>query len=118
MEESLKENIPTTALILDYDKMQENIEFMAKFAKEKNIKLRLHLKTDDITKLKINNELVIDNHLKFYEPQVVSSLSKNGYDTYFFKKEIINEIQEKLNPPTLALISLRTFLNRHLNIAT
>ena len=45
MENNWKEVIPTPALVLNYNIMQENIETMAKFAKENNINHRPHVKT-------------------------------------------------------------------------
>ncbi|MFX1296988.1 MAG: alanine racemase [Promethearchaeota archaeon] len=51
MEENWKDNIPTPALILNYNKMLSNIELMAKFAKENNINLRPHVKTHKCPKI-------------------------------------------------------------------
>jgi len=51
LEDDWKENIPTPALILNYDKMVKNIELMAKFAKENNINLRPHVKTHKCPKI-------------------------------------------------------------------
>ncbi|MFX1493028.1 MAG: alanine racemase [Promethearchaeota archaeon] len=45
MVESWRDKISTPALLIYYDIMKENIEKMAKFAKENNIKLRPHVKT-------------------------------------------------------------------------
>lgn len=39
------EQVSTPALIIDHDKMQKNIETMAEFAKENNVRLRPHVKT-------------------------------------------------------------------------
>ncbi|MFX0081304.1 MAG: DSD1 family PLP-dependent enzyme [Candidatus Hodarchaeota archaeon] len=51
MEENWKDNIPTPALILNYDKMVENIELMAKFAKNDKVNLRPHVKTHKCPKI-------------------------------------------------------------------
>jgi D-serine deaminase-like pyridoxal phosphate-dependent protein len=45
MEKKWMEQVSTPALIIEHDKMQKNIEIMAKFAKENNVKLRPHVKT-------------------------------------------------------------------------
>ncbi len=45
MDDSWKEEIPTPALVLNYNVMKENIEKMAKFAKENNVNHRPHVKT-------------------------------------------------------------------------
>ena len=39
------DEVSTPALIIDYNKMQKNIEKMARFAKENNVNLRPHVKT-------------------------------------------------------------------------
>jgi len=45
MDNDWKKDIPTPALVLNYDIMQKNIETMAKFAKENNVNHRPHVKT-------------------------------------------------------------------------
>ncbi|TFG14953.1 MAG: hypothetical protein EU535_02500 [Promethearchaeota archaeon] len=45
MDDNWKEEIPTPALVLNYNIMVENIQNMAKFAKEHNIDHRPHVKT-------------------------------------------------------------------------
>jgi len=45
MDESWKENVPTPALVINYDIMLQNIETMATFARENNVNLRPHVKT-------------------------------------------------------------------------
>jgi len=45
MDKDWKKDIPTPALVLNYDIMQKNIETMAKFAIENNINHRPHVKT-------------------------------------------------------------------------
>jgi D-serine deaminase-like pyridoxal phosphate-dependent protein len=45
MDNSWKDEIPTPALVLNYNIMQKNIEKMAKFARENNVNHRPHVKT-------------------------------------------------------------------------
>jgi D-serine deaminase-like pyridoxal phosphate-dependent protein len=45
MDDSWKEEIPTPALVLNYNIMRDNIDKMAKFAKEHNVNHRPHVKT-------------------------------------------------------------------------
>jgi len=45
LDEDWKEKIPTPALVINYDIMQQNIETMAKFARENSVNLRPHVKT-------------------------------------------------------------------------
>ena len=45
MDDSWKDEIPTPALVLNYNIMQKNIETMAKFAREHNVNHRPHVKT-------------------------------------------------------------------------
>jgi D-serine deaminase-like pyridoxal phosphate-dependent protein len=45
MDESWKNEIPTPALVLNYDIMRENIKLMADFTKENNVNHRPHVKT-------------------------------------------------------------------------
>ncbi len=45
MDASWKENVSTPALIIYYEAMKKNIETMATFAKQNNVKLRPHVKT-------------------------------------------------------------------------
>ena len=45
MERKWMDEVSTPALIIDYNKMQKNIEKMARFTKENNINLRPHVKT-------------------------------------------------------------------------
>jgi D-serine deaminase-like pyridoxal phosphate-dependent protein len=56
LKDSWKEDIPTPALVLNYDLMERNIRTMAKFAKENHVNLRPHLKT---AKLPIIAHLII-----------------------------------------------------------
>ncbi|MCK4381231.1 MAG: alanine racemase [Candidatus Lokiarchaeota archaeon] len=51
MEKNWKDKISTPALILNYDIMEKNIEFMANFAKDNNIDLRPHVKTHKCPKI-------------------------------------------------------------------
>lgn len=46
--ETWKEKIPTPALVLDYDKMEKNLKYMAEFVKETGVNLRQHVKTAKI----------------------------------------------------------------------
>ncbi|MBD3197293.1 MAG: hypothetical protein GF317_19720 [Candidatus Lokiarchaeota archaeon] len=43
--ESWKNLIPTPALVLNYNIMEKNMKYVAKFARENNVKLRHHVKT-------------------------------------------------------------------------
>lgn len=65
---------------------------------------------DDIIKYRMNIELIVEHHLRFYEPQVVASLSKDGYDAYLAKKSVIEEIKEKIKAPDLNIESFRKYL--------
>jgi D-serine deaminase-like pyridoxal phosphate-dependent protein len=51
MDDNWKEEIPTPALVLNYNIMQENIEIMAKFARENKINHRPHVKTHKCPKV-------------------------------------------------------------------
>ncbi|MFX1391176.1 MAG: alanine racemase [Promethearchaeota archaeon] len=99
MEETLKENIPTPALILDYDKMLDNIEFMAKFAKEKNIKLRPHVKTHKCPKI---GQLQLDagaNGICVARIGEAEIFAQNGFDDILVANQVIeiNQIQRLVN---------------------
>ena len=48
LEGNWKDEISTPALILNYDVMQKNLEYMANFVKENNVNLRQHIKTAKI----------------------------------------------------------------------
>ncbi|MHA1368958.1 MAG: hypothetical protein ACTSWN_15510 [Promethearchaeota archaeon] len=57
--------------------------------------------------------LVIESTLKFYSPQVVANLSKEGYDKYLSIKQLCDEIDKDLSMNTF---NVDDFRNKYLKL--
>ena len=99
MEENWKDNIPTPALILNYDNMLRNIEFMAKFAKENNVNLRPHVKTHKCPKI---GQLQLKTGARGICVARVGEaeiFAQNGFDDILIANQVIdiNQIKRLVN---------------------
>ncbi len=95
MEESWKDEISTPALLVYYDMMTENIEKMAKFAKENNVKLRPHVKTH---KCPIVGKMQLEagaNGICVARVGEAEIFAENGFNDILIANEVVNLTQIK-----------------------
>jgi len=95
LEESWKDKISTPALLVYYDIMKENIEKMAKFAKENNVKLRPHVKTH---KCPIIGKMQLEAGAKGICVARVGEaevFAENGFNDILIANEVVNLNQIK-----------------------
>ncbi|MFX1312821.1 MAG: DSD1 family PLP-dependent enzyme [Promethearchaeota archaeon] len=95
MEESWKDEISTPALLIYYDIMKENIEKMAKFAKENNVKLRPHVKTH---KCPIIGKMQLEagaNGICVARLGEAEVFAENGFNDILIANEVVNLTQIK-----------------------
>jgi len=94
-----KDNVSTPALIIDYDLMKQNIETMAKFARENNVKLRPHIKTH---KCPIIGKMQLEagaNGICVAKVGEAEVFAQNGFDDILIANEVVelNQIKRLVN---------------------
>ncbi|MGQ4876791.1 MAG: alanine racemase, partial [Promethearchaeia archaeon] len=95
MKEDWKENISTPALIIRYDIMMENIEKMAKFAKENGVNLRPHVKTYKCPKIAELQVKAGANGICVARVGEAEIFAKHGFDDILIANEVVNILQIK-----------------------
>ncbi|MFW9772642.1 MAG: DSD1 family PLP-dependent enzyme [Candidatus Thorarchaeota archaeon] len=90
MERNWKDAISTPALVIDYDIVKENIDTMAKFAKDNNINLRPHVKTH---KCPVIGKMQLEagaNGICVARVGEAEIFAKNGFNDILIANEVID----------------------------
>ena len=87
--------VSTPALIIDYDKMQKNIQTMANFAKENNVSLRPHVKTH---KTPMIGQMQLDagaSGICVARVGEAEVFAQNGFDDILIANQVVETSQVK-----------------------
>lgn len=115
-EKSWKDVVSTPALVIDYNKLKQNIERMAKFAKDNGVVLRPHVKTHkcpEIARMQLEagaNGICV---AKVAEAEV---FAQNGFDDILIANEIIGLDKIKRLVDLNEKAKVRVALDSHKNV--
>ncbi|TXT58232.1 MAG: Alanine racemase [Promethearchaeota archaeon] len=93
MEQNWKEQIPTPALVLNYDQMVKNMEYMADFVKKNNVNLRQHVKTAKIPLVAHIQQKIAGENAKGIAVAKVGEAeiyAQAGFDDILIANQVIN----------------------------
>ncbi|MHA1755838.1 MAG: alanine racemase [Promethearchaeota archaeon] len=116
MNENWKEKISTPALIIRYNIMMENIEKMAKFAKENGVKLRPHIKTHKCPKIAELQIKAGANGICVARVGEAEIFAKHGFDDILIANEVVNILQIKRLVELSKKIKVRVCVDSEKNI--
>lgn len=119
MVENWKDKIPTPALVLNYDQMIKNMQYMADFVKENDVNLRQHVKTAKIPLVAHIQQKIAGESSKGIAVAKVGEAevyAQAGFDDILIANEVINPSHIKRMVLLKKLIQIRCCVDSIKNI--